>query len=488
MIFSSLSYFIFLPIVFAVYWLSPERARKFILLVASYIFYMSWLPVYGLLLFGLTVVNYFIGLAIEKNRKSGWLLALTLFVNLGALGYYKYTNFFINTLVDVCKSVPFLSSLPLATNDHPVLNIILPLGISFFVFEFIHYTVDIRRGSSAIKNPIDFALFSAFFPSQIAGPIKRYQQFDQQLNEAKVMKKEDLVEGLAYITKGLFKKVALADNMGMISQLGAVPGANLGTADAWVVMFCFLWQLYFDFSGYTDMGIGSARLLGFHIPNNFDLPFVASKNLIEFWQRWHITLSTWLGDYVLTPLKGRRPSRTKFNICSVITMLVCGLWHGAAWHFVAWGLMNGLLLVVTREYVRFTRETNWLKAIHAQSWTVPVACFGTFLQLCLFQSFFIAPTIPDSFDLMKAMLLYSPSTMESVSLLCQSPCVVAGVLYCIYGILFVKLPYMPDLPVARIQQFLTANTSRRVAICAAICVVAVAFSPDAVSPFIYFQF
>lgn len=488
MIFSSLNYLFFLPIVFAAYWLTSGTLRRVILLVASYAFYMCWLPSYGLLLFFLTGANYLFGLAIEKHRDRKSLLILSLIVNLGCLAYFKYANFLLQSLLELAKGTHGLFGLIQTPDLSPALSIILPLGISFFAFEFIHYTVDVRAGGKAIKNPLDFALFAAFFPSQVSGPIKRYQQFDEQLNAPKRLNQQDLLEGLGMLMKGLFKKVALADNLAVITAAGVNNVFDLGTVDSWVLMFAFLLQVYFDFSGYTDMGIGSARLLGFHLPNNFDLPYVASKNLIEFWQRWHITLTTWLRDYVQTPLTGFRASRLRFNFATLITMTACGLWHGAAWHYVAWGFVHGVLLVLTREYLQIVKGNQKLKRLHGKKWMVPIACLSTFITVHFTQSLFLAKSTADALAIMKNMVLYSASSLDLATMFWQSPVIVPLILYSLWGLSFVEIPWLPLKKIGVVKDFLTASAARQYALYICVFVAAIAFCPASPSPFIYFQF
>lgn len=487
MVFSSLTYLIFLPFVFAAYWLASGAVRKVILLVASYVFYMSWMPAYGLLLFLLTLTNYLFALAIDKFRARKPILILALAVNLGVLAYYKYADFLCRSFADFIAGIENAAGIQAAVAS-PVMNIVLPLGISFFAFEFIHYCVDVYRGGKPIKNPLDFALFAAFFPSQVSGPIKRYQQFDEQLNAEKKFHHSDFVEGFALIVRGMFKKVALADNLSAITASGMSNWHNLGTLDAWVLMIVFVWQVYFDFSGYTDMGIGSARLLGFHIPNNFDLPYIASKNLMEFWQRWHITLSTWLRDYVQMPMTGFRASRLRFNLATLLTMSACGLWHGAAWHYVVWGFVHGVLLVATREYLQVVKTSPFLKQIHAKPWMVPVACLGTFLLVLLAQTFFLAKTVSDAFVLLGAMFTPMYSTVNLLGQFADSPVVVPAILYLIWGLIFVDVPWLPLANLRGIGNFLSANSARKVALCICAFVASIAFAPSLSNPFIYFQF
>jgi len=447
---------------------------------------MSWLPVYGLLLFGLTIVNYWLGLLVEKHR-SRPLLTLAILLNVGALCYYKYANFFIEGLFKTQQAFFHVTHQAAPLAQAPVLNIILPLGISFFVFEFIHYIVDVHRGAKAIHKPLDFFVFASFFPSQISGPIKRYQDFDKQLNEPKQLKKDDVLEGIAFFLKGMFKKKALADNIGLLTAFGAGTAHSIGTVDAWAVMVAFALQVYFDFSGYTDMGIGSARLLGIHLPNNFNLPYIASKNMIELWQRWHITLTTWLRDYVLTPISGFRASKLRFHLATMITMTACGLWHGAAWHFVAWGFLHGIVLVATREYQQIIREHEFLRRIHGHKWANPLAVLGTFFQWSFLAVFFLAKSTQDAVSMITHMFVYTPGTDIAMQFV-QSPFPMAFALYCLYGLIFIDIPWLKLPSIRQAAPILLQRTPTRLALSVACFLATIALTPGHTSPFIYFQF
>jgi len=297
MLFNSFTYMLFLPAVVALYWVIPNRFRTTLLLVASYIFYMNWKPAYGLLIFALTLVNYAFGLALEKyaEKKKPILIAGLIF-NLGCLCFFKYATFILDSFfAGLHWAGAYLAPGQTDSWASPALKIILPLGISFFTFEFIHYIVDVYRGSKAVRNFRDFALFAAFFPSQISGPIKRFQDFTHQLMEKPVFRGENFREGMYLILQGLFKKIVLGDNMGYVVNTGFNHASRMGLVDTWIAVAGFTFQIFFDFSGYTDIGRGSALLLGYKVPENFNWPFLAA-NLTDFWRRWHISLSTWLRD------------------------------------------------------------------------------------------------------------------------------------------------------------------------------------------------
>lgn len=489
MLFSSLTYLIFLSVVFATYWIVRDSGKKVVLLLASYVFYMSWLPVYGLLLFGLTAANYAFGLLLHRfrNQATAILVAAIVF-NVGTLAYYKYANFLVSAVLSQWTALHNLSATIPPTVPSPVLDIIMPLGISFFVFEFIHYCVDVKRTGAAIRRPIDFFVFASFFPSQIAGPIKRYQDFDKQVNSEKKVNREDIIDGLSLIARGLFKKVALADNLAPFVAAGLEKIPTLGSLDAWALILAFALQVYFDFSGYTDMGIGSARLFGIHLPSNFNHPFLASKNMIEFWQRWHITLSTWLRDYLLMPIAGFRASKSRFHFATMITMTICGLWHGAAWHFAVWGALHGVILVVTREYQELIRETQFLRRMHAHPLAAPLAILATFFVWLLTTPYFLAPSVPIANSLLSRAFLSHQAPNWLASEIWHSPFVVSFIIYALWGILFTELPSFPRPNLSPIRAFLAGTAPRRLALCICSVVAAICLSPCRDNTFIYFQF
>ncbi len=354
MLFNSLQYLVFLPIVFLLYWATPHRLRVPLLLVASYVFYMSWRPIYGILIFGLTLANFLLVPYIAKAAQAEggkfifgpktW-VGITVAVNLICLGIFKYAYFTMDTVK---------AGLGMAGIDwkEPHLHIILPLGISFFVFEFIHYAVEVYRGKPVIKSFPALALFAGFFPTQIAGPIKRYQDFVPQLTEKIKFKWEYLDQGMQMILMGLAKKVLIAEaNLALVAQAGFSHPENFSGMDLWMITYAFAFQIFFDFAGYTDIARGSALLFGFKVPINFNLPYLAGS-VADFWHRWHISLSTWLRDYLFIPLGGSRCSTIKQYRNLFITMTLGGLWHGAATHFLIWGAYQGVVLILHKEYLR----------------------------------------------------------------------------------------------------------------------------------------
>jgi alginate O-acetyltransferase complex protein AlgI len=391
-LFNSLTYVFFLPAVVAVTWALPARFRPLFLLAASYIFYADWNPPFLALIVGMTIVNYALGLAQgRKTPRSQPLLVLAVAFNLATLGTFKYLG-----LLDA-TAVSFTHALGLAAS-WPLIRLILPLGLSFFTFEFIHYQVDLYRGFAPIRSPIEFALFPAFFPTQIAGPIKRYQDFEAQVREHPSFDPRRFLEGLELIALGMVKKIVLADSLLPIADKVFAYHSVAGALDSWVGVLAFSFQIYLDFSGYTDIGRGSAQLLGYTVPVNFRAPYLATS-MRDFWRRWHMSLSSWLRDYLYIPLGGNRkgPWHTRFNLLA--TMALGGLWHGAAWHFLAWGFGHGLALVASRG----------ASAIPTLRWRAPrwIAISGgwvaTQLAVVLLWVLFRSPSASDAVTLWRHM-------------------------------------------------------------------------------------
>ncbi len=343
MIFTSLAYGAFFIVVWCVHWLLPRGLRRPWLLVASYYFYIQAFPIYGLLIAGMTAGNYVLGRIIWPAR-GGWRRAALITAiagNLLTLGYFKYTGLLLRGIW------PALHLLPQVPTTPVMLNIILPLGISFFTFEFIHYAVEVYRGHEPIRNPIDFALFAAFFPTQIAGPIKRFPDWVKQLRHPVKLRDVPAHEGIHLILRGVVKKIVVADMLAPLVAAGFAHPDDLGFCATWLVVYAFAAQIYADFSGYTDIGRGCAMLLGYTVPINFNSPYQA-RDPGEFWERWHISLSRWLRDYLYIPLGGSRVAQWRVYLNLMITMALGGLWHGASWHFMIWGIYQGVLLIAHR--------------------------------------------------------------------------------------------------------------------------------------------
>lgn len=344
MLFNSTEFlFLFLPVVLLVFiFLSrtgSTRAQAVWLVLASIVFYGSWNPLFVSLIVISVLTNFFIGRRLASHDSASRTVLVTGVVfNLGLLGYFKYAGFFIENLGALGL---WLIPLP---------DIVLPLAISFFTFQQIAYLVDVYRGECEEYHFLQYALFVVFFPQLIAGPIVHHKEMMPQFRDLRPRENlwTDIAVGLTIIAIGLFKKVVLADSLAMYSdQLfdAAEQGLPINTVDSWVATFCFAFQIYFDFSGYSDMAIGSARLFGIRLPENFCSPY-KSSSIIEFWRRWHITLSRFLRDYLYFSLGGNRYGSVKRYRNLLLTMLLGGLWHGAAWTFVIWGGLHGTYLCI----------------------------------------------------------------------------------------------------------------------------------------------
>ena len=339
MVFSSLIFlYIFLPAVLLLYYLMPRKGRNAVLLLFSLIFYAWGEPVFVLGILASVIINYFYGIALQKH-KSRLLLVTNIAVNLGYLGVFKYTGFVMGTFNSLFGT------------DAQIIKLALPIGISFYTFQALSYTIDVYRGKvSAGKNIIDFGAYITMFPQLIAGPIVRYKTIEHELRTRRETL-EDFTSGIVRFASGLGKKVLLANSIGQIWD-AVLEGAesDLTTSTVWLGMLCFTFQIYFDFSGYSDMAIGLGKMFGFHFDENFDRPYT-SRSVTEFWRRWHISLSTWFKEYVYIPLGGNKKGLLRQLRNIFIVWMLTGLWHGAAWSFVLWGVYYGILLIIEKVFL-----------------------------------------------------------------------------------------------------------------------------------------
>ncbi len=375
MLFNTAQFFAFFVIVLALHYALPRPTRKYLLLIASYVFYASWNVAFLPLLAIITVVDYGCALWMERlTRHRRVFLIASIAVNLGFLGFFKYFNFFAGMI-----------------DQSFTLAIILPIGISFHTFQSISYIVDVYRGEQKpIRNLFDYALFIAFFPQLVAGPIVRAGEFFADFYTWRKPDSEEVLRGVLWMLIGLAKKMVFADQFAQISDsyfgsLAAHPGASA----AWSGVFSFAMQIFFDFSGYTDMAIGMALLLGFHFPLNFLRPYLAFS-ITDFWHRWHISLSRWLRDYLYIPLGGNRGGAFQTYRNLMLTMLLGGLWHGASFNFIIWGGYHGALLGIERAAGR----SKFLASPSALLY--PVRAILTFVLVCVGWVFFRAVTLDDS--------------------------------------------------------------------------------------------
>lgn len=341
MLFSSMTFiWIFLPILLILYFLSKEKYRNYILLLFSLIFYSWGEPKYIILMVLSIIINYIVGLSIDKLKnkaKKKTILTIGIIVDLGLLGYFKYFNFFIYNINKILPNNVFL-----------IKNIALPIGISFYTFQIISYIIDLYKEKIKVqKNIFKLALYISFFPQLIAGPIVRYCDINEQLDD-RIVTKEKFAHGIKRFVYGLSKKVIISNTLAIVADSTFdVLASELSTSIAWLGAICYMLQIYYDFSGYSDMAIGLGKMFGFEFIENFNYPYI-SKSITEFWRRWHISLSTWFKEYVYIPLGGNRKGTFRTYINLSIVFLITGIWHGAAWNFIIWGIYNGFFILVER--------------------------------------------------------------------------------------------------------------------------------------------
>lgn len=386
--FNSFAFLWFFPSVLLIYWLIPSwRARKVFLLAASYYFYSCWNAPFLLLLILSSAIDYSVGRALDVTAdpvRRKLLVAISCTTNFGILATFKYLGF-------------FLTSARLPTPEW-VTRIVLPVGISFYTFHGVSYIVDVyRRRIEPERSFVDFALFVAFFPQLVAGPILRASYFVPQLYTKRENRSFDWLRGAFLIILGLFQKIAIADNLAPLANLIFDDPGRFNTGELWLGTYAFAFQIYFDFAGYSNIAIGCARVLGFQIPENFRMPYIA-VGFRDFWRRWHISLSTWLRDYLYIPLGGNRRGTIMTLRNLLIVMALGGLWHGANWTFVAWGVLHGAYLCA--EHL----AQPWLKRIPDSRAYRVVGAIATFHLVCIGWVFFRARTVASAFAMLDAML------------------------------------------------------------------------------------
>jgi alginate O-acetyltransferase complex protein AlgI len=372
MVFNSLHFLLFFLIVLATYRLLPHRGQNWLLLGASYYFYAAWDWRFLGLLIASTLVDFFCALAIassEDARRRRLLLILSLGFNLSLLGFFKYFNFFADTLHG-------LFALAGWQLDFFTLKVLLPIGISFYTFMTMSYVIDVyRREITPTRNLLDFGVFIAYFPHLVAGPILRASKLLPQIARPRTVTGAQVVEGLWLIGWGFFKKVFVADNLGHITDAIFIPGHAVAGPDVLLGVYAFAFQIYGDFSGYSDIARGTSKLMGIDLTVNFLFPyFVTSPQ--AFWRNWHISLSTWLRDYLYIPLGGNRGSAWQTQRNLMLTMVLGGLWHGAAWPFVIWGAYQGALLIAYRQIGEPAPHRHWLRTAIAWLVMFHLTCLG----------------------------------------------------------------------------------------------------------------
>lgn len=473
MLFTSSAFLLlFLPATIGLYWLTPIQHRRWVLLVCSYVFYLSWSPRYGFLLAGSTIVNYWIVKRMPTAQRRRALLALAVGFNLLLLAYFKYAGLLTQSGAELLQWLGIAH-----TGSFDGLKILLPLAISFFTFEMISVQVDVYRGETRVGGFLTFATYKAYFPKLVSGPITRYTELAPQLREPAAMDFDRFQSGVALFTLGLAKKLVLADNLAPAANALFNDPSHASSATALVGVLAFGLQIYLDFSGYTDMARGVSRMLGLELPPNFQWPYTA-RTPSDFWRRWHMSLSRWLRDYVYISLGGNRKgrNRTYFNLFA--TFALGGLWHGAAWHFAVWGVIQGGMLCIS--HALRGRHTN--APLRVLTWAATVV--GMFAAWI----FFRAATLADAGHVFHA-LFSGPIDWSQSTALRNTPSTAVAVFAMVAAICAMPLlrHYAPRLR----QAFLAPPVPRFATLAVssvALWTAADLLSRSATTPFIYFHF
>ncbi|HVF05858.1 MAG TPA: MBOAT family protein [Frankiaceae bacterium] len=473
MIFPTIQFAVYFVVVFTVSWLlmpKPAAWKPFIL-AASYVFYGYTDARFVLLLFGSTVFNQLMAEVLHRARAGTQKRVLTWVAvagNLGALAWFKYYNFFLDSVTGLFEKVGWVPPLPL-------LQVALPVGISFFTFQALSYVIDVKRGAIAPAKPIDFAVYLAFFPHLVAGPIVRASEFIPQLKGPRDPRHVQASRAFFLIVGGLVKKTVIADFLGtkIVQPVFDNPGQH-SSFEVLVAIYAYAVQIFCDFSAYSEMAIGIALLLGFRFPENFDAPY-AAVSLQDFWRRWHMSLSRWLRDYLYIPLGGNRGSRLFTYRNLMLTMLLGGLWHGASWNFVIWGGIHGVGLAVERLAAdrraalgHATPRDTVLRRIGGRLITFHVVCFAWV--------FFRAEGFGAAMDVFNRLMSFEPGRAVALNILAL---VAVGI----------GMQFLPKNATARLQHgFSRLAVGAQGAVLAASLVLVSAFGNQEVAAFIYFQF
>jgi alginate O-acetyltransferase complex protein AlgI len=485
MVFSThLFLFYFLPLVLLVYYALPFRARTAFIAISSYVFYGWANPIWAVIMFFGCSVDYVCGLVllklsgqpndpdglppvlgpeVKRTRAMRVALAISIVTNLGLLAAFKYTGFLaenVNQMAQLLGGKPML----------PVLHLVLPVGISFYTFKAMSYVIDVYRGEARpMRRFTDYMCFEAFFPDLVAGPIIRYAAMEEQMR-VRQHTADKFARGVAFFALGMAKKILIANPMGHIAD-SAFAAGSLNPLDAWYGVLGYAFQIYFDFSGYSDMAVGLALMMGFVLIQNFDSPY-KSDSITDFWRRWHISLSTWLRDYLYIPLGGNRrgEGRTYINLMTV--MLLGGLWHGASWNFVIWGAIHGGMLAAERAQGKSSPYRRLPR---------PVRVGITFVVVCLSWVFFRAKTLPQAMDYLRSMFGMAPVDDASNA--------VAGSIYTPYHVAMLGLAAVIVWGMPNTWAFTSKVTwPRAVGGLALLALSVLMMWTQTTNPFLYFQF
>ena len=473
MLFNSLEFILFFPIVCLVYFLLPKlKWRTLFLLVASYYFYMCWEPTYALLLLTSTAITYVSGLCMSRFQEQKWrktALVSGIVINLGILFFYKYYEFAGSLITD------FFSWFGIGISI-PQWNVLLPVGISFYIFQVVGYAVDVYRGTiKAEKNFIVYALFISFFPQLVAGPIERARNMLPQFKEKHKFSYENFDRGLRWMLWGFFMKLCVADRIS--TYVDAVYNNYMEHSGTSLLLatFFFTFQIYCDFAGYSLIAIGSSRIMGFHLMENFHRPYF-SRSIKEFWRRWHISLSSWLRDYIYIPLGGNRKGTTRMTVNVLVTMLVGGIWHGAGWTFLIWGCAHGIGLILNK------LVGKWMPKSRRSKLNGLVYGMITFLFVNMLWILFRSPDLEIAQLMMENICLHANFGILPVFWHERA-------LWCVMLVFAYILIFMPNAIVQKAEQlFVRANWIVKFVLFCLLVQCVLALKGTQVVPFIYTQF
>ena len=471
--FATIQYLVFICVVFFLYWNLNKRWQNILLLAASYFFYANWDWRFLGLILTLTVVNFIAGprivYATSHRTKKAWLV-FSLAVSLGILGFFKYFHFFADSLVNFADVFGWHLSAP-------TLKIILPVGISFYTFQSISYVIDIYRDElKPTSSFIDFATFVAFFPQLVAGPIVRASEFVFQLEKNRKFNPDDLQNGLQRFLFGLFKKLFVADSIGiyLVDPVFANP-SHYSTATLWLALLGWSIQIYADFSGYSSMAIGSAKILGFDIPENFAFPYL-SKNISEYWRRWHKTMSRFFRDYVYIGLGGNRYGMKRSLVNIAITTSVSGLWHGAGWTFVTWGWLHGAYIAIYQTWRQLKKTHGWVRSTPTLLTIIP-AWILTQMAISLSRILFRSPNFSTAWAYTKGLFGSFGTATIDVNFLVW------------FAFLTIVIDHIAGYVMERKPEIkLAIPVYLKAPLYAAMIIFLFQARPESVNPYVYFQF
>ncbi len=484
MVFSSFTFLVyFLPFTLIVLYLLPHKYRNIFLLIMSLIFYMWSSPQYLLVMIGVIIINYFVGIYIDKydiigggqsKKLKSRILIIGIVVNVLVLFIFKYLSFTINSLSEAAQMLGF--------NGWTFTNIVLPVGISFYIFQSISYLVDIYRKDAPVQKSIkNLALYISMFPQLVAGPIVRYNSIAQDIERKREISFDVFILGLKIFIIGLAKKVLIANQMAVIADtMFTQDAAYLTALNAWIGALAYTFQIYFDFSGYSDMAIGLGLMIGFKFPINFNYPYI-SYSITDFWRRWHISLSSWFRDYVYIPLGGNRVKISRMYLNLLIVFIITGIWHGANWTFLVWGLFHGFFLVLEK----FT-GLNKMEKYKPFRWII------TMVIVITAWVFFRADTIHDALLYIKAMFGFNSNGEMLIlsELYLNNP---AFYILMIVGIIG-STPLIKKYFIKNIDAFNPVNVSEKVLYLQNIIIIVffaavyIMLANNTYNPFIYFRF